>query len=127
MIKYNLLCKKCDLNFDSWFASSKEYEKLKRKRLLNCHSCGSLRVEKNLMAPKLINKSLSQKNENMTKKKSQTGQLGTQKSHKKGSIRVRADSNGPFFMRFLCAQIAGFLIFFSTKKCRISDCLKGIK
>ena len=63
MIKYNLLCKKCDLNFDSWFASSKEYEKLKRKRLLNCHSCGSLRVEKNLMAPKLINKSLDQKNE----------------------------------------------------------------
>ena len=63
MIKYNLLCKKCDLNFDSWFASSKEYEKLKRKRLLNCHSCGSLRVEKNLMAPKLINKSLSRKSE----------------------------------------------------------------
>ncbi len=63
MIKYNLLCKKCDLNFDSWFASSKEYEKLKRKRLLNCHRCGSLRVEKNLMAPKLINKSLGQKNE----------------------------------------------------------------
>ena len=63
MIKYNLLCKKCDLNFDSWFASSKEYEKLKRKRLLNCHSCGSLRVEKNLMAPKLINKRLGQKNE----------------------------------------------------------------
>ena len=63
MIKYNLLCKKCDLNFDSWFASSKEYEKLKRKRLLNCHSCGSLRVEKNLMAPKLINKSLGKKNE----------------------------------------------------------------
>ena len=63
MIKYNLLCKKCDLNFDSWFASSKEYEKLKRKRLLNCHSCGSLKVEKNLMAPKLINKSSGQKNE----------------------------------------------------------------
>ena len=63
MIKYNLLCKKCDLNFDSWFASSKEYEKLKRKRLLNCHSCGSLRVEKNLMAPKLINKSFSRKSE----------------------------------------------------------------
>ena len=63
MIKYNLLCKKCDLNFDSWFASSKEYEKLQRKTLLNCHSCGSLRVEKNLMAPKLINKSLGQKNE----------------------------------------------------------------
>ena len=32
MIKYNLLCKKCDLTFDSWFASSKEFDKLKKKR-----------------------------------------------------------------------------------------------
>ena len=61
MIKYNLNCKKCDLSFDSWFASSKEYEKLKKKKLINCHSCGSLRVEKNLMAPKLIKQNLSSK------------------------------------------------------------------
>ena len=63
MIKYNLLCKKCNLIFDSWFASSKEFDKLKKQRLINCHSCGSLRVEKNLMAPKLINKSVSLKDE----------------------------------------------------------------
>ena len=63
MIKYNLLCKKCDLTFDSWFASSKEFDKLKKKKLINCHSCGSLKVEKNLMAPKLINKTLSDKND----------------------------------------------------------------
>ena len=56
MIKYNLICKKCNLNFDSWFASSLEYEKLKKKKLLNCHKCKSLRVEKSLMAPRLINK-----------------------------------------------------------------------
>ena len=29
MIKYKLICKSCDFSFDSWFASSKEYEKLK--------------------------------------------------------------------------------------------------
>ena len=63
MIKYNLLCKKCKLTFDSWFASSKEYDKLKDKKLINCHMCGSLRVEKNLMAPKLINKTSSFKDE----------------------------------------------------------------
>ena len=28
MIKYSLVCKNCDLSFESWFASSKEYEKL---------------------------------------------------------------------------------------------------
>ena len=68
MIKYNLICKKCNLNFDSWFATSKEYDKLKKKELLNCHSCGSLRVEKNLMAPKLINKNYNQKNQEELKK-----------------------------------------------------------
>ena len=63
MIKYNLLCKKCELTFDSWFSSSKEYEKLKSKKLINCHSCGSLKVEKNLMAPKLMSKNFSHNNE----------------------------------------------------------------
>ena len=36
---------------------------LKKKQLINCHSCGSLKVEKSLMAPKLISKNFSNKNE----------------------------------------------------------------
>ena len=56
MIKYKLICKDCDLNFDSWFASSNEYERLKNKKLLNCHKCNSFKVEKTIMAPQLINK-----------------------------------------------------------------------
>ena len=55
MIKYKLICKKCDLKFDSWFASSNEYERLKKKKLLNCHRCNSAKVEKTIMAPQLIN------------------------------------------------------------------------
>ena len=31
MIKYKLECKNCETTFDSWFASSKEFEKLKKK------------------------------------------------------------------------------------------------
>ena len=46
MIKYSLVCKDCDLIFESWFASSKEYEKLKKKNFLNCHICNSNNVEK---------------------------------------------------------------------------------
>ena len=56
MIKYKLVCKNCDLSFDSWFASSKEYEKLKKRQLLNCHKCNSKKIEKSLMAPKLMNR-----------------------------------------------------------------------
>ena len=59
MIKYKLLCRNCNLNFDSWFASSNEYERLKKKRLLSCHKCNSINVEKTIMAPHLINKSNS--------------------------------------------------------------------
>ena len=62
MIKYSLICKNCDLTFESWFASSKEYEKLKKKKFLNCHNCNSFEVEKSLMAPSLINKNYNSKN-----------------------------------------------------------------
>ena len=56
MIKYSLICKNCDLSFESWFGSSKEYEKLKRKKLLTCHKCNSLDVDKSLMAPSINKK-----------------------------------------------------------------------
>ena len=55
MIKYKLFCKECNLKFDSWFASSNEYERLKNKKLLGCHKCNSYKVEKTIMAPQLIN------------------------------------------------------------------------
>ena len=55
MIKYKLFCKNCNLKFDSWFSSSNEYERLKKRKLLNCHKCSSERVEKTIMSPQLIN------------------------------------------------------------------------
>ena len=57
MIKYKLSCKNCNLSFDSWFASSREFERLKKKNFLICHVCNSKKIEKSLMAPKIINKS----------------------------------------------------------------------
>ena len=57
MIKYKLICKNCSLIFDSWFASSEEYEKLKKGKYLNCHKCDSKKIEKTLMAPRLNSKS----------------------------------------------------------------------
>jgi hypothetical protein len=54
MIKYKLICKDCETIFDSWFSTSREYEKLKKKNFLNCHICNSLNVEKNLMSPSVF-------------------------------------------------------------------------
>ena len=55
MIKYKLSCKKCDNSFDSWFLSSKEYEKLKDLKHINCPNCNSLKIEKDLMSPNVLN------------------------------------------------------------------------
>ena len=60
MIRYKLNCKKCKKTFDSWFSSSKEFERLKKIKLLNCNFCNSLNVEKSLMAPNILN--ISNKN-----------------------------------------------------------------
>ena len=67
MIKYNLLCSSCSENFDSWFASSKEFEKLKKLNLINCPNCKSFDVKKSLMSPSVINK--KNDNNNLDSKK----------------------------------------------------------
>ena len=55
MIKYKLFCKNCSQDFDSWFASSKEFEKLKKSKFINCPDCNSFNVKKSLMSPSVIN------------------------------------------------------------------------
>ena len=72
MIKYRLKCKNCEKSFDSWFSSSKEFEKLKKMELINCNYCNSLKVNKSLMAPNIAsksNKNFQLKNSNETKLK----------------------------------------------------------
>ena len=63
MIKYCLKCKNCSLEFESWFSSSKEFDRLKKLKHLNCQKCNSTKIEKTLMTPNLSktkNKSLHQ-------------------------------------------------------------------
>ena len=60
MIKYLLNCKSCRFEFESWFASSKEFDKLKKLKLLNCQQCNSQKIEKSLMKPNLINSNFKQ-------------------------------------------------------------------
>ena len=63
MIKYKLACKNCETTFDSWFASSTEFEKLKKKKLLICHICNSIKVDKTLMSPSVRNNKKDTKND----------------------------------------------------------------
>jgi hypothetical protein len=52
MIRYNLVCAKGH-EFESWFAGSAAYDKQARRGLVECPACGSARVEKALMTPRL--------------------------------------------------------------------------
>ncbi len=50
MIKYNLKCNK-NHEFESWFADSNEFEKLNKKKLLECIYCSSKKITKSIMSP----------------------------------------------------------------------------
>ncbi len=50
MIKYNLKCHN-NHEFKSWFSNSQEFEKLKKKRLLECIYCSSKKINKSIMSP----------------------------------------------------------------------------
>lgn len=50
MIRYSLKCAQ-NHTFESWFASSESYEKLRVAALVECPHCGSSQVEKAIMAP----------------------------------------------------------------------------
>ena len=52
MIRYTLRCEKGHA-FESWFQSSSAYDKQIKRGLLACPHCGSAKVDKAIMAPRL--------------------------------------------------------------------------
>ena len=50
MIKYNLKCHN-NHEFESWFSDSLEFDKLKKRKLLECIYCSSKKIKKSIMAP----------------------------------------------------------------------------
>jgi hypothetical protein len=59
MIRYALNCD-AGHTFDSWFQNSTAYDKQMKRSLVNCPVCGSTKVEKAIMAPRLANADISQ-------------------------------------------------------------------
>ena len=61
MIKYNLKCKNKH-EFESWFSDSKEFEKLRQKKIIECTLCGTKNVQKSIMSPSILSKNQKVKN-----------------------------------------------------------------
>ncbi len=56
MIRYALACAKGH-TFESWFADSASYDKQAKRGLVVCPHCGSTKVDKAIMAPRLAGNS----------------------------------------------------------------------
>ena len=73
MIKYNLKCKN-EHEFESWFSDSDEFDKLRKKELLECIFCSSKKINKSIMAPMVSGKKernfeIQELNENLVNEK----------------------------------------------------------
>jgi hypothetical protein len=55
MIKYALVCEKGH-EFESWFADSAAYDKQRKRKLVACPVCESVKVDKAIMAPRVAAK-----------------------------------------------------------------------
>ena len=55
MIRYTLNCDKGH-TFESWFANSSAYDKQAKRSLIACPVCDSAKVEKAIMAPRIVGK-----------------------------------------------------------------------
>jgi hypothetical protein len=52
MIRYTLRCDRGH-GFESWFQSSGAYDSQVKRKLVSCPNCGSVKVEKAIMAPQI--------------------------------------------------------------------------
>ena len=55
MIRYALHCDR-NHDFESWFQSSSAYDSQVKRKLVSCPVCGSAKVEKAIMAPRIVGK-----------------------------------------------------------------------
>ena len=68
MIKYNLKCSN-NHEFESWFSNSEEFDKLDKKKLLECIYCSSKKIKKSIMAPMVSGSKIKEDSVSFTNKK----------------------------------------------------------
>jgi hypothetical protein len=68
MIKYNLKCSN-NHEFESWFSNSEEFDKLDKKKLLECIYCSSKKIKKSIMAPMVSGSKIKEDGVSFTNKK----------------------------------------------------------
>ena len=65
MIRYTLRCER-DHTFESWFQDSAAYDSQVKRKLVTCPVCESVKVEKAIMAPRIVSKKGRERTEQVT-------------------------------------------------------------
>ena len=91
MIKYNLQCNNKH-EFESWFSNSKEFEKLRSKKMIECLYCKSTKINKSIMSPQVLNKEDKTEIENINDE-------NIVKSPMVGVAYLSADPNSPPYVK----------------------------
>lgn len=83
MIRYSLLCEK-EHEFEGWFGSSDDYDRQRKKRLVECPACGSAKIEKALMTPGV----------STARKKTEGNELATAAQKLSTNLRISEQTGG---------------------------------
>lgn len=77
MIRYNLNCS-AGHSFDSWFSDSGAYDKQVRRKLITCPQCGSTKVEKAIMAPRIASAASDRASDDVALMSAEDAQMRTE-------------------------------------------------
>jgi hypothetical protein len=89
MIRYTLVCDKHH-EFESWFANSAAYDKQVKRGLVTCPMCGSAKVEKTLMAPRLARSDSSSRKGERHEKRQEAHKEARKESHQEAPAQEPA-------------------------------------
>ena len=96
MILYDLNCENGH-TFEAWFASSEQYDKQNKKKLINCPICNSNKIKKALMAPNLKGSKKSNKSFDEKKAKDENKKFKTKLKEFKKFIESNTEDVGKNF------------------------------
>lgn len=95
MIRYDLKCADGHV-FESWFASSSAYDKLAAAGMVSCSLCGSEKVEKTLMAPRLPTKGNAKTGTPESKEPVLSAPVGAEIEKKLAELRAEIEKNSDY-------------------------------
>lgn len=95
MIRYDLKCADGHV-FESWFASSAAYDKLAAAGMVECSLCGSDKVEKTLMAPRVPSKGNTKAEATNTSEPALSAPVAAEIEKKLAELRAEVEKNSDY-------------------------------